>query len=156
MAAVSEERYRVTPVGEEAREVSLEGASEALGGVEVLQLEAAPGRSSARRFEVLLDGWRFVLDVEPAAAHELRERASRREGGAAARGQLSVRAQIPGRVLQVWVSRGEHVELGQRLVSIEAMKMENEIRAPHAGTIARVSVEPGARVELGDELAVIA
>ena len=53
------------------------------------------------------------------------------------------------------VAERERVESGQKLLSIEAMKMENEIRAPHAGTIERVAVQPGDRVELGDELVVI-
>ena len=50
---------------------------------------------------------------------------------------------------------GEAVEAGQRLLSIEAMKMENEVIAPRAGTIARIGVVAGQTVELGDELVVI-
>jgi acetyl-CoA/propionyl-CoA carboxylase biotin carboxyl carrier protein len=59
-------------------------------------------------------------------------------------------------VARVWVSEGEQVEEGQRLLAIEAMKMENEIRAPHAGTIQSLRVAPGARVEREDELLTVA
>jgi len=41
-----------------------------------------------------------------------------------------ITAQIPGRVVRLWVAEGDTVEAGQRLLAIEAMKMENEVRAP--------------------------
>ena len=63
-----------------------------------------------------------------------------------------VKAQIPGRVGRLWVAEGDTVEAGQRLLAIEAMKMENEVRAPHAGTVESVRVAAGSSVELGDEL----
>jgi oxaloacetate decarboxylase alpha subunit len=44
------------------------------------------------------------------------------------------------------------VEQGQRLLAVEAMKMENEIRAPRAGTVEDLRVSVGARVEREDEL----
>jgi biotin carboxyl carrier protein len=146
--------YRVTPLGEEAREVVRQRETPSATGL--VQPLPTRDRSAGQRFEVVVDGWRFELEVEPAELAELRERARRREGAVATREALAVRAQIPGRVLQVWIAPGESVLVGQRLLSVEAMKMENEVRAPRAGTIAGVSVEPGTRVELGDELLVIA
>ena len=47
------------------------------------------------------------------------------------------------------------VEAGQRLLAIEAMKMENEVRAARAGTVESVAVAVGQTVELGAELVVI-
>lgn len=107
------------------------------------------------RQEIMAGGWRFEVIVEDAARAALRERAAR--GGAAASGpaRLVVRAQIPGRVVSVGVRDGQSVEAGQRLLSVEAMKMENEIRAQRAGRVERVAVQPGQRVERGDELAVL-
>jgi acetyl-CoA/propionyl-CoA carboxylase biotin carboxyl carrier protein len=52
----------------------------------------------------------------------------------------------------LWVAQGEQVETGQRLLAIEAMKMENEIRAPHAGTVKEIKVAVGGLVERHDEL----
>ena len=109
-----------------------------------------------RRFEVVVGGWRFELVVEDAERARLRERARRVGARHQASAATSVRAQIPGRVVAVAAKPGDSVVIGQRLLSIEAMKMENEIRAPRAGTIERVAVEAGDRVELGDELVVIA
>jgi biotin carboxyl carrier protein len=105
---------------------------------------------------VVVDGWRFEVSAEDARQAELRERALRAaaEHGVAAR--LVVRAQIPGRVTRLWVRAGEPVEAGQRMLAIEAMKMENEIRAPRAGTVEAVAVAEGQRVELNDELLALA
>ena len=126
-------------------------------GEVVLALPPSPddrgvGRS---RYEAVVDGWRFEVVVEPAARAALRERARRAGEAQRPSSRQVVRAQIPGRVVTVFVSAGDRVEAGGRLVSVEAMKMENEVRAPRAGTIERVAVAGGARVELGDELVVI-
>ncbi|HXR26867.1 MAG TPA: acetyl-CoA carboxylase biotin carboxyl carrier protein subunit [Candidatus Baltobacteraceae bacterium] len=115
--------------------------------------ERAAGRV---RCEVVVGGWRFELTVEDAARAALRARAVRAGAGAAGPTRLVVRAQIPGRVVSVGVRDGDSVEAGQRLLSVEAMKMENEILAQRAGRVERVAVEPGQRVERGDELAVLA
>jgi Biotin-requiring enzyme len=108
-----------------------------------------------RRLEVVIDGWRFELDVESEARARLRERATSSGGGTAKGGPSQVRAIIPGRVVSVDVAEGDTVEAGGRLLVLEAMKMQNELKAPRAGTVARVAVAPGETVELGDVLVVI-
>jgi biotin carboxyl carrier protein len=72
-----------------------------------------------------------------------------------ASGRVEVRAMMPGRVVEVTASVGQHVERGQGVVVIEAMKMENEVKAPKAGTIAKVEVTAGQTVEKGDLLVVV-
>jgi pyruvate carboxylase subunit B len=57
--------------------------------------------------------------------------------------------------VRVWVKEGESVDTGQRLLAVEAMKMENEIRAPRAGTVESIAVAVGGLVERGDELVTI-
>ena len=111
--------------------------------------------SGRERYEVIVNGWRFEVTVESAARALLRERAESGGGGARSAGTAQVRAQIPGRIVSVFVSEGDEVDAGARLLSLEAMKMENEVRAPRAGRIGRVGVAAGQRVELGDELVVI-
>jgi biotin carboxyl carrier protein len=59
---------------------------------------------------------------------------------------------IPGRVLSVAIAAGDSVERGDRLLVVEAMKMQNDVRTPRAGRIARVAVGPGQTVELRDVL----
>lgn len=120
--------------------------------IEELPRTAQDRAIGRRRFEVVVDGWRFEVTSEPATRAELRDRAVRDAADHKVAADITVRATLPGRVARVWVSEGEFVEEGQRLLAVEAMKMENEIRAPHAGTVSSIRVEPGARVERNDEL----
>lgn len=116
-----------------------------------------PGRAAAGvwRLEVVIEGWRFEVDVESEARAALRDRATRSRGDVARGGPLELRAIIPGRVLSVDVADGDAVEAGQRVLVVEAMKMQNELRSPRAGTVAGLAVGAGQTVELGDVLLVV-
>jgi len=70
-------------------------------------------------------------------------------------GPDEVVTQMPGKVVRLLVAEGEEVEVGQGLVVVEAMKMENEIAAGKAGKVISLRVEPGQTVEGGAVLAVI-
>jgi biotin carboxyl carrier protein len=70
-------------------------------------------------------------------------------------GEVAVKAPMPGLVLDVSVVPGQPVEPGQRLVILEAMKMENELRAPRAGSVKSVHVAKGDKVEQGRILVVL-
>jgi biotin carboxyl carrier protein len=116
------------------------------------------GQSKARGstlVEVVVAGWRFEIEVEDARFADLRARATADLTSATHHGPTSVRAIIPGRVVSVAVTPGDAVAAGQRLLAVEAMKMENELRAPRDGVVERVEVSVGQTVELGDSLVVI-
>ena len=66
-----------------------------------------------------------------------------------------VKAPIPGLITRVMVTPGQQVEIGQPLLVLEAMKMENEIRAPRAGTVSALHVNPGQGVSRSEVLAEI-
>ena len=68
----------------------------------------------------------------------------------------TVKSPMPGNILRIEVSQGQHVEEGDVIMILEAMKMENEIVATKSGTIAQIAVSKGAVVETGTVLAVIA
>jgi biotin carboxyl carrier protein len=76
-------------------------------------------------------------------------------GGRSGSARQEVRAPMPGLLKRVHVSVGATVSAGDALVTLEAMKMENELRAAHAGTIAQVAVGEGTKVEGGALLIVI-
>jgi pyruvate carboxylase len=65
---------------------------------------------------------------------------------------LQVGAPMPGAVVAVAVSAGEEVAAGQKLVTMEAMKMESTIYADRAAKVAEVIVKPGSQVQGGDLL----
>ena len=120
-----------------------------------------------RRVARLTDGERSILAVVEGAGSEWvvtlhgrrigvrvrswRERMLDEAEGAARThgGPLEVRATLPGLVVAVTVAAGEEVAEGDRLLTIEAMKMQNEVRAPRAGRVAEVAVEAGRVVATG-------
>ena len=56
---------------------------------------------------------------------------------------------MPGKVTAVEISQGEKVAKGQRLLTLEAMKMEHALTAPFDGTVADVPAKAGAQVSEG-------
>jgi len=62
---------------------------------------------------------------------------------------------MPGKIVRVLVAAGQNVEVGQGLVVVEAMKMQNEIRATKSGQAERLLVREGQTVSAGDPLLVI-
>jgi biotin carboxyl carrier protein len=121
-------------------------------GVRALPQSADDRATGVHCYETTVDGWVFEVAVESEVRAVLRERAGQGSGRGADKGSDVVKAQIPGRVVRLWVAEGDTVEAGQRLLAIEAMKMENEVRAPRAGTIESISVAADSSVELGSEL----
>lgn len=67
----------------------------------------------------------------------------------------SVKAPMPGTILNVKVSNGQKVKKGDVIFILEAMKMENEITAPIDGVVIQIIADKGAAVSTGDVLAVI-
>jgi pyruvate carboxylase len=63
-----------------------------------------------------------------------------------------VGATMPGMVVTVAVKPGDKVTRGQKLFTLEAMKMETTLASEVQGRVAEVLVKPGSRVETGDLL----
>ena len=77
------------------------------------------------------------------------------DGGAAADGEQTITAPMPGRVVRVLVAPGDQVQARQPVAVVEAMKMENELRSPKAGRVKDVAVTAGCSVEAGRVLVII-
>ncbi len=58
-----------------------------------------------------------------------------------------VRSPMPGRIVRLMVKEGDKVEKNSVLLTLEAMKMENEIRSPARGVVKKVYVKENDRVE---------
>jgi propionyl-CoA carboxylase alpha chain len=67
----------------------------------------------------------------------------------------SLHAAMPGIVIRVVVEVGQHVDEGQELLVLEAMKMEHRIVAPRAGTVTEITVGQGESIAAGTLLAIV-
>lgn len=74
---------------------------------------------------------------------------------AVAEGANAVTAPLPGTINEIKVKVGDQVKVGDTVVVLEAMKMQNNIEAETAGTIASVNVTKGDAVNEGDTLVTI-
>jgi 3-methylcrotonyl-CoA carboxylase alpha subunit len=63
-----------------------------------------------------------------------------------------IEAPMPGKVTAVEVKQGEKVAKGQRLLTLEAMKMEHALTAPFDGTVAELNAKAGVQVKEGQML----
>lgn len=70
-------------------------------------------------------------------------------------GGYTLKAPMPGSVLEVKVRESDPVKEGDVLLVLEAMKMENELTASQAGTVEQVLVKKGDTVNSGDPLIVL-
>jgi biotin carboxyl carrier protein len=73
----------------------------------------------------------------------------------APKGTGSIKSPLPGVILEVFVKEGETVKMGQKLLMLEAMKMENNIEADKAGKVVSIMKHKGDSVMEGDVLIII-
>lgn len=73
----------------------------------------------------------------------------------APKGTGSIKSPLPGVILEIYVREGDTVKIGQKLLMLEAMKMENNINADKEGRVASIRVGKGDSVMEGDVLIVI-
>jgi biotin carboxyl carrier protein len=67
----------------------------------------------------------------------------------------TIKSPLPGTILDIFVKPGDRVTIGQRILLLEAMKMENNIESDKAGTVAEIKISKGDAVMEGDVLIVI-
>ena len=117
--------------------------------------EALQTAGRGETFVVEVNDKRFTVRVAEARRSR---RATREDRTGAAKGggaPGTVTSPMHGVVLRVAVAAGQEVAAGDLLMTVEAMKMENEITAPRAGSVASLDVTTGATVDVGTVLATI-
>jgi acetyl-CoA/propionyl-CoA carboxylase biotin carboxyl carrier protein len=121
-----------------------------------------------RHTTVEVNGKRFEVDLwvpesagavaaGPAGAAKPRRarRTAAGSGSGGAAGSGSVTVPMQGTIVKVLVEVGQEIEVGQPVVVLEAMKMENQIAAEKGGTVKEIKVSPGDTVGGGDVVVVI-
>ena len=102
-------------------------------------------------YRVLVDGRNYRIHL----VDERRVRVGAAQSGLQLQGRQMVSVPMPGKIIAVLVAVGDAVELGQGLVIVEAMKMENEVRSPISGEVKEIKVKPGDTVEGGALLVIV-
>ena len=127
-------------------------------GTEALVERTVPVEVSGKRFTVKV--W---LPEAPAAAAPVRAadgprrpRPAAAASAGAGGGDGTLSAPMQGTIVKVLVEVGQEVAVGEGILVLEAMKMENQLNAEAAGTVEEIRVAPGDAVSTGDVLAVIA
>lgn len=101
-------------------------------------------RVNAETVSFRMDGTAYDIPYLDEQARLL-ENLGFRKHATVSKGKL--KAPMPGRIVSIHVEPGEVVSSGQRLIVLEAMKMENELRSLIDGTVTAVHVASGQSVE---------
>ena len=127
---------------------------------------AAPSSKEPESYSVSVDGQLYNVQVGPKgsidgitpvqAGGQVNATVSTNTAAPAASAEgEDVPAPLAGNIFKVLVNNGDHVDEGDVLVIMEAMKMETEIRAPKSGTVQAVNIREGDAVTVGESLFVI-
>ncbi|HNW99248.1 MAG TPA: biotin/lipoyl-binding protein [Bacteroidales bacterium] len=71
------------------------------------------------------------------------------------KGGGTIKAPLPGVILSIHVNVGDSIKIGQKLIILEAMKMENNINSDKEGTVKAIKISKGDSVMEGDTLIII-
>jgi biotin carboxyl carrier protein len=99
--------------------------------------------------EILING--RLYQAEAADPRDAR----RQSASSSQQGTQRIAAPMPGKIVRILVAPGDHVEQGQGLVVVEAMKMQNEMKSPKSGRVVEVKTRPEATVAAGDVLVIV-
>lgn len=93
--------------------------------------------------------WIVGNDLIPQGIIARDERESHYAAGASQVEEGALYVNMPGKIVAILVKAGDIVQMGQGLVIVEAMKMENELKAGKSGKVSSIHVEVGATVDSG-------
>jgi acetyl-CoA/propionyl-CoA carboxylase biotin carboxyl carrier protein len=111
---------------------------------------------NGKRFAVSMWVPESAMSAGPGPSAGARRPRAVSNAGLATVGSGSVTVPMQGTIVKVLVAVGDHVEAGQAVCVLEAMKMENHINAETSGEVKEVRVEAGQAVSSGDVVVVIA
>ena len=100
-------------------------------------------------FHVEIDQMKNATSIKPAAPKAAAAAAPR---AAQPAGNVVVKSPLPGSIVKVVAAAGQTVKKGDLLLTMESMKMENQVTSEYDGTVKSVLVQPGQNVMQDDKL----
>ena len=100
-------------------------------------------------FHVEIDQMKHATSIKPAAPKAAAAAAPR---AAQPAGTVVVKSPLPGSIVKVVAAAGQAVKKGDLLLTMESMKMENQVTSEYDGTVKSVLVQPGQNVMQDDKL----
>jgi len=126
-----------------------------------------------RRFRVIVNGREYIVEVDEISGSPHGLKVVEQTGTVGAEqveapdsqfaqplssvsaDSKTIEAPLAGSILSVLVKPGDHVSAGDIVLTLEALKLENEITTPYSGVVRSVAVTVGQNVSAGDVLVVI-
>ena len=114
--------------------------------------------------EVTVNGTTFKVEIEkeqpaaaaPRATAQKVVNAAQQAAAPAAGGVQVVKSPLPGSIVKVNIKVGDNVKVGDELLTMGSMKMENSVKSEFAGVVKAIYAEPGKNVMQEDKLVEIA
>lgn len=115
--------------------------------------------------EVVVNGTRYTVELEQSItvpktpklvrsisvpSTDVHPSVTKTRNPSAPKGAGTIQAPLPGTILRILVNEGDEVKIGQRLLVLEAMKMENSIESDKAGIIKTIHMLEGDSIMEGD------
>lgn len=98
------------------------------------------------KLDITLDGFTYEVDITNST-RKLLEKYLKDSGMLSGTGAGIVKAPMPGLVVKVFVEPGMEVMPGDKLVVVEAMKMENVLKSTVQGTVKAITAKEGSAVD---------
>lgn len=114
--------------------------------------EITTTKLSNEKYSFLLDGHYFETTVRTNLKEKAVEYLSNK---GSSNHHDEVAAPMPGLIVSLKKKVGDEVNIGDSLLTLEAMKMENDLRSPASGTVKEVNFKEGENVEKGAVILII-
>ena len=125
-------------------------AREASAEVKATKTENYAVSVDGKVYDVVVAPGGSIDSVKPAVSGELLKQSASVSAGE------TLNAPLAGNIFKVLVNEGDHVEAGEVVIIMEAMKMETEVRAVNSGEIISLNAKEGDAVAVGDPLITLA
>ncbi|MBW2984197.1 biotin/lipoyl-binding protein [Candidatus Woesearchaeota archaeon] len=109
--------------------------------------------TSGGKLKIYCEGDVYEVETKEKVLEELESELGKK--ASAKQEKSAVAAPLPGIIFSIDVKKGQKVKKGERLLTLMAMKMENEIASPKDGTVKDIKVKKNDNVDRGDVLIVI-